>query len=80
MGLAGADHVQPIEVGLLPNGFAALRKVELPVGDGQLEMLAHFVPGDNLADLLADLGGTERCLGAALNVLLNRPRGRLGGR
>jgi hypothetical protein len=49
-------------------------------GDGQLEMLAHLVPGDDLADLLADLGGTERCLGAALDFLLDLPQGRLGGR
>jgi hypothetical protein len=43
-------------------------------------MLAHVVPGDDLADLLADLGGTGRCLGAALHVLLDPRQGRRGGR
>jgi hypothetical protein len=69
-----------VRISLPRDGFATPGDAEPPVGDGQLEMLALVVPGDDLADLLADLGGTERCLGAALHVLLDARQGRRGGR
>jgi hypothetical protein len=34
-------------------------------------MLAHLVPGNHPADLLADLLGAQRCLGAALGFPLD---------
>ena len=61
---AGADDIDPVECGLALNVLWAPRIAKRPVLDGQLKVLAHLEAIDHRAHFLADLGRTQRLVGA----------------